>query len=164
MDGSEDFYRNWNTYKKGFGDLDGEFFLGLDKIHALTADENQELLVVLEDFDGDERYERYERFAIDDEDNQYALYALGTAKGTAGDSLRRQHGKKFSTFDRDNDTDEGNCAVQYSGAWWYDDCHESHLAGVYNDNTYGKGVNWNLFRGLKYSLKRAIMMIRPRNF
>ncbi|KAL7742448.1 hypothetical protein ACLKA6_019078 [Drosophila palustris] len=51
-DGSVNFYRNWKTYKNGFGDLDNEFFLGLDKIHKITKETSQELLVVLEDFEG----------------------------------------------------------------------------------------------------------------
>ncbi|KAH8403208.1 hypothetical protein KR222_007809, partial [Zaprionus bogoriensis] len=103
MDGSVDFNRNWNVYKKGFGELDGEFFLGLDIVHALTAYRSQELLVLLEDFDGDARYEKYEKFAIGNEAELYALHTLGSFSGSAGDALSIHHGMNFSTFDRDND-------------------------------------------------------------
>ena len=33
------------------------------------------------------------------------------------------NGKPFSTYDRDNDGDEGiNCAEDSKGGWWFDGC------------------------------------------
>ena len=37
VDASVDFYREWSEYKKGFGDLNGNFWLGLEKIHKFAA-------------------------------------------------------------------------------------------------------------------------------
>ncbi|KAM8718082.1 hypothetical protein ACLKA7_004740 [Drosophila subpalustris] len=165
MDGSVNFTRNWTEYKNGFGDLDGEYFLGLDKIHAMTEERRQELLVLVEDFEGEQRYEIYDEFAIGNEDQQYELHTLGKANGTAGDSLEYQQGMKFSTFDRDNDgLEELNCAILSTGAWWHNAelyCHFSQLTGTYKDNRHVKGIKWDTFRGWEYSLKTAIMMIRP---
>ncbi|KAH8393811.1 hypothetical protein KR215_000620, partial [Drosophila sulfurigaster] len=48
---------------------------------------------------------------------------LGTASGTAGDSLRENYRQKFSTYDRDNDAwFAGSCATGQQGAWWYNSC------------------------------------------
>ncbi|XP_034475298.1 ficolin-1-like [Drosophila innubila] len=163
IDGSVNFYRNWTEYKNGFGDLDGEFFMGLDKIHAMTANSRQELLVLLEDFEGDKQFEKYEEFAIGDEDQEYVLHTLSNATGTAGDSLSRHRGMKFTTFDRDNDLwSDGNCAKGGSGAWWYNHCQTSQLTGKYKDTGVDKGITWDDFRGYEYSLKTAVMMIRPK--
>ena len=49
LNGSVDFYRYWNDYKRGFGDLNSEFWLGLDKIHRLTSYNNNTLRVDLEE-------------------------------------------------------------------------------------------------------------------
>ena len=49
LNGSVDFYSYWNDYKRGFGDLNSEFWLGLDKIHRLTSYNNNTLRVDLEE-------------------------------------------------------------------------------------------------------------------
>lgn len=36
-DGSVGFYRGWDSYERGFGYLNTECWLGLDKIHRLTS-------------------------------------------------------------------------------------------------------------------------------
>ena len=46
MNGSVDFNRTWNDYKHGFGNLVGEFWLGLDKINRLTQDKTKNMLLV----------------------------------------------------------------------------------------------------------------------
>ncbi|XP_034473315.1 ficolin-1-like [Drosophila innubila] len=165
MDGSVNFYRDWMEYKTGFGDLSGEFFMGLDKLHAMTADRNQELLVLLEDYEGQTWYEKYEDFAIGDEKQEYVLHTLGKASGTAGDSLSTHRGMKFSTHDRKIGP-YGNCAALQAAAWWYNSifslCGESQLTGIYKDHHFATGVNWGTFHGLTYSFKKAVMMIRPK--
>uniref|UniRef100_A0A670K3Z9 Fibrinogen C-terminal domain-containing protein n=1 Tax=Podarcis muralis TaxID=64176 RepID=A0A670K3Z9_PODMU len=40
LDGSVDFYRTWNDYKKGFGNQLSEFWLGNENIHLLTREGN----------------------------------------------------------------------------------------------------------------------------
>ena len=80
MDGSVDFYRYWNDYKCGFGDLCGEFWLGLDKIHRLTSDDKNVLRVDLEDFEGNTAYAEYNLFGVMSENDKYKLI-LGSYSG-----------------------------------------------------------------------------------
>ena len=82
LDGSVDFYRDWADYKNGFGNLNGEFWLGLDKIHRLTNIEIFKLRVDLEDWEGETRFAEYDMFATGDEASKYRL-SLGSYSGTS---------------------------------------------------------------------------------
>ncbi|KAM7363926.1 ficolin-2-like [Cochliomyia hominivorax] len=161
QDGSIDFYRNWSEYQQGFGNIDGEFFIGLNKLHALTNYNGpQELLIVLEDI----KQVKYNNFVVGNESEEYALKHLGVYSGDGGDSLTQHLNGKFTTKDRDNDNYESNCAVLYTGAWWYKKCHVSNLNGKFGDTAYGKGITWSSFRGFNISIKHVKMMIRRRSF
>ena len=153
-DGSFDFYRNWTDYEEGFGDLNGEFWLGLSKIHRLTQDgTDYTLRVDLEDFENETRYAKYSTFNIGDSTTDYTI-TVGGYSGDAGDSLTYHNGQKFTTKDRDNDPWHSNCAIEYSGAWWYGPgCLTSNLNGLYFEGTYADGINWYHWKGYYYSLK-----------
>ncbi|XP_037810290.1 fibrinogen C domain-containing protein 1-like [Lucilia sericata] len=165
QDGSVEFYRNWDEYQLGFGDIDGEFFIGLHKLYALTNNNGpQELLIEMEDVNQKTAFAKYDAFAIANETDMYKLKKLGRYSGTAGDSLQDSVGCKFTTKDRHNDRNSENCAVMYIGAWWYKACHLSNLNGQYGNNEFGKGINWKTFSTYTASLKYVRMMIRRRRF
>ncbi|XP_036222653.2 microfibril-associated glycoprotein 4 [Bactrocera oleae] len=164
-----DFYRGWFEYEHGFGDLNANFFLGLDKIHALTHSRAHELWFELEDFQNEKRAAKYESFAIGSAQDKYELIALGQYSGTAGDSFSTHRGEKFTTKDSHNDKNSDNCAILYTGAWWYQKCHVSNLNGRYlggefPKDQYAKGVVWKAWRGYYYSLKYVHMAIRPKYY
>ena len=161
QDGSVDFYRGWNDYKAGFGQLTAEFWLGNDKIHRLTGSRPSSLRVELEDWNGGKAYAKYGKFNIGNEQAQYKL-EVGSYSGTAGDSLTYHNNMAFTTKDRDNDRWGSNCAVSLTGAWWYDSCRYSNLNGKYlGDTTSAKGVNWRHWKNADVSLKFTEMKLRP---
>ncbi|XP_065372525.1 ficolin-1-like [Calliphora vicina] len=165
QDGSVNFYRDWAEYQNGFGKIDGEFFIGLDKLHALTNHNGpQELLILLED-KNEIRRAKYSHFVVGNESEFYALQHLGAYSGDAGDSLKYHLGSKFSTKDQDHDNHKSSsCAQDYTGAWWYNECHHSNLNGKYGDNTHAKGISWQTFRHYNVSVENVKMMVRRRTF
>ena len=80
MDGSTDFFRGWSEYKRGFGNLKKEYWLGLDKIHRLTHQQKYKLRVDLEDWNRNTAYAVYSLFGVADEGNKYRL-TLGSYAG-----------------------------------------------------------------------------------
>jgi len=164
MDGTVNFYRPWDHYKAGFGDVDGEYWLGLENIYFLTVRRRYEIRVDMEDFSGNRAFAQYGSFHIDPEDSGYKLTVAGFRDGGAGDSLSGHNGYRFSTLDREHDTWSGNCAREFQGAFWYSACHSSNPNGRYmwgaESRHYAQGVNWASWKGYHYSLKYIDMKFR----
>ncbi|KAM4663899.1 ficolin-1-B-like isoform 2-T2 [Discoglossus pictus] len=164
LDGSVDFYRDWNSYKKGFGSQSSEFWLGNNNIHLLTSKGTFQLRFDLKDFDNNETYAEYRNFRLAGESQNYTLTVGDFVEGTAGDSFSQHNNARFSTKDRDNDSSGSQCAQVYKGAWWYTDCHFSNLNGLYLKgvhSSYANGVNWRSGKGYKYSYKVSEIKFRP---
>ncbi|XP_024051129.1 ficolin-1-like, partial [Terrapene carolina triunguis] len=163
-DGSVDFFRDWDSYKRGFGSSLTEFWLGNDNIHLLTSLGANELRIDLRDFENNHVFAKFKSFKILDETQKYKLILGDFINSTAGDSLAAHRNKFFTTKDRDNDPASINCATLYKGAWWYSNCHDSNLNGMYwlgAHNSTGNGIIWHASRGNKYSFKLSEMKFRP---
>ena len=158
-DGSVNFYRNWKDYVMGFGNLNGEHWLGLEKIHRLTKVASV-LRVDMTGYTKGHRYARYNIFKVGSSTTSYTL-TTGTYSGNAGNSLQYHNGMKFSTKDKDNDRNGGSCGVSYRGGWWYNSCAHSNLNGIYagSRRSSTQYCAWYHFDNW-YSLKSADMKVR----
>lgn len=74
------------------------------------------------------------------------------------------NGMMFTTKDKKNDyASSGNCAVLFTGAWWFNRCHNSNLNGKYLGGIHSfqtHGILWKTWKGEYYSLKSSKMMIK----
>ncbi|XP_071145854.1 fibrinogen gamma-B chain-like [Mytilus edulis] len=164
FDGSTEFYKNWDDYENGFGNLNGEFWLGNRNIALLTSFGTHELRINIEDWNGNKRYANFKNFKIDGASDKYRLHISGYS-GDAGDGMTEYNGYYFSTYDRDHDTQHYiNCAddEKLKGAWWFYNCWSGKGASLNGKYTSGPSD----YTGIRYlawkyqSLKKSTMMIR----
>ncbi|XP_063448852.1 fibrinogen C domain-containing protein 1-like isoform X2 [Mytilus trossulus] len=83
LNGETDFYRGWESYENGFGNLEAEFWLGNQRIHTLTAQGKSELRVDISDFLGNTAHAKYATFSVGDASTNYKLTVTGFS-GNAG--------------------------------------------------------------------------------
>lgn len=178
------FNKSWEEYKNGFGCLNNSFWIGLELLKHLVdhtlpgcSKTTHQLYVGMESFSSFAAV-FYNVFTIGDESTNYVLnvsYANGNSSydinltnlGNTGDALGSHSGLQFSTYDQDNDDfSEGHCAQSGGGGWWYHNCLDSHLTGMYYQNftmpeNHFDGIIWEGFSIERESLKKAVMAIRP---
>ncbi|XP_069491065.1 tenascin-X isoform X8 [Ambystoma mexicanum] len=161
MNGKTNFWRNWQDYALGFGNLTQEFWLGNENLHKITSQGVYELRVDLRT-KNESAYAIYDSFRVDTQASYYRL-RLGKYSGTAGDSLSYHNNMIFSTRDRDRNKHIMPCAISYRGAWWYKNCHYVNLNGLYGNNKDHQGVNWYDWKGFEFSIPFTEMKMRPKN-
>ena len=135
-DGSVNFFRDWENYKHGFGQLQNEFWLGNENIFTLVLQalypRGSKLRIDITNNKQIKKYAKYENFQIGNAITKYMLHVSGFSGTVADNALNKQNQQKFTTFDLDNDHYQpGNCGSRFFGGWWYNACFLAHLNGLY---------------------------------
>uniref|UniRef100_A0A8C3QN21 Angiopoietin-related protein 3 n=1 Tax=Cyanoderma ruficeps TaxID=181631 RepID=A0A8C3QN21_9PASS len=166
VDGSLDFNQTWDAYANGFGDLNEEFWLGLNKIYSITKQGNYLLRIELQDWRGNRRHIEYS-FSLGGPSTNFTLQLARTA-GSIPNALPEHAELRFSTADRAADTaSHANCPKEQPGGWWHSECEETNLNGKYvtprsrGRLERGKGLYWKPKKGRYYLLKSTKIMIHP---
>ena len=121
------FTKNWREYEKGFGDLNKDFWAGLELMHTLTQKGQWEMRVDYQKNDKTWSYLHYNQFSVGSASEEYPL-TVGEYSGTIPSyHALYYNGMKFSTADNDNDEIGGNCAATHKNGNWYGSCHHIDL-------------------------------------
>jgi len=118
------FNRNWAEYEKGFGELNTEFWYGLEVLHCLTKTGQWEMRVDYQFENKTWSYLHYNQFSVGSASEEYPL-TIGefTGVGTDWFAYHPLNGMKFSTPENDNDKHTSNCAAGHKSGWWSRKCH-----------------------------------------
>jgi len=164
IDNTTDFHLNWVDYKKGFGDMTSNFWLGNDILHYLTNRGETQIYIHAGRFNSETKYSKYAYVRIEDDEAYYRLDVHTLLEGV--DTIAWNNGNKFSTKDNDNDNKANeNCAMSYQrGGLWYGSCSAVFPNGQYQlqeESLAYVGIQWknNWLNNLQ-SLKWIEFMIR----
>ena len=171
------FARSFPDYEKGFGDLDGEFWIGLENIHELTNRENMALKLSVWNENGNPVNWSYQHFQIYDKNFFYAIQILsgGSGSGSGGSGFgpfSRGGGSSFRFHTFDNyDNGANNCGHSRQSGWWYysNNCNEyanlngrHEPSGLRNTESTGQRLMWRTSNG--YTIfTHSEMKIRPQS-
>jgi hypothetical protein len=129
--GFNNWSRPWVDYRNGFGSIDSDFWMGLERLYLLTGSGGYRMRFEMQLLSTGLWYSaEYWSFTVGDEaTTKYRLNVSGYS-GDAGDGLQyqaqsawTQNGMSFTTVDHDNDHSGGNCAATYGGGMWFNSCY-----------------------------------------
>ncbi|XP_059168846.1 fibrinogen-like protein A [Physella acuta] len=153
------FHRTWEEYKQGFGSVEGDFWIGNEKISSLTMMGYNELRFDMK-YKGESYYMIYSNVKVGNEADLYRI-KFTYKTGNTTDNFIDHNGMAFSTFDKDNDGYAGNCAKDYKSGWWFfDGCLQVNMNGVFASNVIGEGINWKSITEYNDSLEYVEMKLR----
>ncbi|KAG7159297.1 ficolin-1-like 6 [Homarus americanus] len=154
----ENFNRNWNDYRDGFGNVIGEFWLGNEMLSTLTQNRNYRLRMDVFSHATGRRVGHWSSVTVESETRKYQL-KLGSylsESTTQGNCLAHSNKRFFSTFDRDHDgAKRNNCAQGNKGGWWYNLCDSNPIPtapfgkGRFGSNCFIKGRTEPVWMQLK---------------
>ena len=157
FNGSQDFFLFWKQYKEGFGNVTGEYWLGNDKLHHLTNQNQYNMRMDVTVWStGVKKYATYETFNVENEGSKYRLEVSGFSGSTETDHWAYHNGKQFSTRDRDHSTYK--CTQGHKGAHWYSGCYRVNPTGLYKPTGDDSMNLW--YKGRPQAVSQMTLKIR----
>uniref|UniRef100_A0A1I8HFQ8 Fibrinogen C-terminal domain-containing protein n=1 Tax=Macrostomum lignano TaxID=282301 RepID=A0A1I8HFQ8_9PLAT len=132
LDNSLSFAQNWHGYVKGFGDPNGNYWMGLEQLLAMTKDRKCKLIYEGVRLNGKVLRATFKDFGLRGADENYKL-VLGDQEPGGDlwkDTTAYHNGMQFSTYDADNDNWPGGaCSTgNYNRiGWWFNAAAEAKL-------------------------------------
>ena len=166
---SVDFDRDWDEYVNGFGEADGNYWMGLEEIHQLTTTHDVGLDINIVTFEGDPFTLKFETISVGNAASNYTMTFTGYSQSS--DRVKfplfnsNYNGLMFTTRDRDNDLKPvTNCASDISkGGWWYHGCGHINLNGNYEGDVTvtrtGILVNYIDTTSTSFSATKAVQSV-----
>lgn len=153
--GRRSFDKTWKQFKRGFGPIDRDFWIGLDSLFRLTRF-TTEMRIDFVHENGSQFYAHYNYFSVGQESINYKLTIEGynPSKSNIFDAFSEHNGASFSTKDRNNLEDQtSSCrnvmTLRGDGGWWYLSnkpyCFRVNLNSEYymdEAQTMARGIPW----------------------
>ncbi|KAK3104167.1 hypothetical protein FSP39_024993 [Pinctada imbricata] len=147
VDDSVNFTQPWRLYQYGFGNINGNYWAGLNTIYYLASKGHNVLSVDMLDWNNTYKFTRYSHFYLTDQE-QYTL-SIGGYSGNVHDDLSYNNGRRFATYDK---PDTYRCAKNQHGGWWYWYCTYALPNGKYYYNgSYPPDPSGRWFDGIFWS-------------
>ena len=182
--GKRNFNKTWRRYKKGFGPLDKDFWIGLDAMHLLTYPSlDTELRFDMRHENGSWYHAYYNQIIVGPESDNYTLTVRGydPERSTIYDAMSTLNGHPFSTKDNVNVDFQpagSSCPglLNRSGAgWWWrpvGHCYRVNMNNeyhiVYNSkgDTFPRGIGWCDVKttACRTAFQFIEMKVRPRQW
>jgi len=167
FNGEVSFNRNWIEYAQGFGDINGEYWLGNELISEATKETHTEARFQATSFGGETQAVKIGNFLVAGEQDKYKV----TIKDCVGEfciDWNEMDGVQFTTHDMDNDPYEhGNCGEIYKTGWWSTSCYSVNFNGQYSIQEAitqaFNGIVWVTWKQMFKSLKETRMMLRSKS-
>ena len=181
--GRRSFDKTWKQYKRGFGPLDKDFWIGLESLSYLASPSlDTELRFDMREANGSVYHAYYSHFSVGPESDNYRLTVRGfdLEKSTVPyEGFSEHDGYPFSTKDNINLADLQSLCVRRvnssNGGWWFvehdDFCARTSINYGYfgYDRETGKiepkGIPWYSADMTEHKLFLSIeMKIRPKQW
>ena len=155
VDKTNAFNKSWSDYKYGFGDINGNHWLGFNSINKilLTGD----FMARFEFENSQFYYFEVDLIKIGSESQNFILTLGQVTSYTIKTNLAYNNGCEFHTFD--HNPGSSNCPIQYQAGWWFNQCYCfcSTCAPLTNEGHFAvncDGTKWKNFNKFKIFIKR----------